>query len=229
LDIKESMDSLRTEVANLGNRVSEAEERVSKLEDGQTNLADITGNLNGRVAQLEARVQYMENYSRRNNLRIKGIQENTEREGNVTDCVRDVLRCLFPNEEEVNDIVIERAHRVPTMRQRDRQDRQGPRHILVRFLRYGDREKVRIRARELREFHWKGMKVDFFPDFTKEVQDKRSKFTEIRHLCMKKGLRYTLQYPAVFWVTLDGTRQRFEDPAAAKRSIISYQQPDAGE
>lgn len=221
--IKDIMDSLKTDVASLGNRIGEAEERISKLEDDHTSLADKTTNLNGRVSQLEARVQYMENYSRRNNLRIRGIPENTERAGKMTECVMDLLSCLFSNAEEAKDIVIERAHRVPTARPRDLQERTGPRHILVRFLRYSDREKVRLRARELGAFHWNESKVDFFPDFTKEVQDKRSKFTEVRRLCMGKGLRYTLQYPAVFWVTLDGRRQRFEDPAAAKRSINNYQ------
>lgn len=135
----------------------------------------------------------------------------------------ELLSGLFSNDEEVKDIVIERAHRVPTARPCDWQDRAGPQHILVRFLRYSDREKVRLKARELGAFHWNGTKVDFFPDFTKEVQDKQSKFTEVRRLCMGKGLRYTLQYPAVYWVTLDSRRQRFEDPAAAKRTINNYQ------
>lgn len=227
--IKDSMDSLKTDVANLGTRIGEAEERVSNLEDGQASLADITTGLSARVVQLETRMQYLENYSRRNNLRIKGIPESTEREGKVIDCVKNVLHSLFPDTVEVNDIVIERAHRVPMARPRDGQVRSAPRHILVRFLSYRDREKVRLRARDLGTFHWNGIKVDFFPDFTKEVQDKRSKFTEVRHLCMRKGLRYTLQYPAVLWVTIDGVRQRFEDPVAAKRSVNNYQPPNNGE
>ena len=36
---------------------------------------------------------------------------------------------------------------------------------------------------------------------------------------MKRGLQYSMQYPAVFWLTVDGVRHRFEDAAAAKKWI----------
>jgi hypothetical protein len=38
-----------------------------------------------------------------------------------------------------------------------------------------------LRAKELRTFHLKGTKVEFFPDFSKDVQEKRNAFTEVRH------------------------------------------------
>lgn len=77
-------------------------------------------------------------------------------------------------------------------------------------------------AKDLGTFQWKGVKVDFFPDFTKDVQDKRNKFTEVRCLCMKRGLQYSMQYLAVFWVTVGETRHRFEDAAAARRCIDNH-------
>lgn len=88
---------------------------------------------------------------------------------------------------------------------------QRPRHILVKFLRYTYREKVSAQAREVGRFTWNGSKEEIFPDFFKELQDKRNKFTEVSHICMKKGWRYSLQYPAVFWVTINGARRRFEE------------------
>ena len=120
-------------------------------------------------------------------------------------------------------MTIEGEHRTPTTRRTSRDGHtSGPRHILERFLRFTDREKVRLRARELRTFQWKSIKVDFFPDFTKDVQDKRNKFTEVRCTCMKQGLQYSMQYPAVFWVTVGETRHRFEKAEAAKRSVDNH-------
>lgn len=230
ITIKNNLDSLKSDVVNLGNRIGETENRVSQLEDDNVTLTDVTTELKNKVAQLEARIQYQENYSRRNNLRIKGVPEHSEKERSVSECVMEMLRCLFPNSEDINQIVIERAHRVPTVLKEDRRDTPfGPRHILVRFLRFADREKIRLKARDLGTFRWNGSKVDFFPDFTKDVQDKRNKFTEVRRLCRVKGLKYTMQYPAVFWVTIGGERLRFEDAAAAKRSVDRYQAPDEGE
>uniref|UniRef100_A0A673AMF5 L1 transposable element RRM domain-containing protein n=1 Tax=Sphaeramia orbicularis TaxID=375764 RepID=A0A673AMF5_9TELE len=195
--IKMNLDSLKTDVAYLGNRIGETENRVSQLEDENVQLAQVTSELKNKVAQLEARMQYQENYSRRNNLRIKGVPEHIDKEKSVTECVKDILRTLLPNEEDLNQIVIKRAHRIPTALKKDRQLIPfGPRHILVRFLRFSEREKIRLRARDLGTFNWIGNKDDFFPDFTKEVQDKRNKFTEVRRMCRAKELKYTLQYPA---------------------------------
>uniref|UniRef100_A0A3B3Y8T4 L1 transposable element RRM domain-containing protein n=1 Tax=Poecilia mexicana TaxID=48701 RepID=A0A3B3Y8T4_9TELE len=184
-----------------------SENRVSQLEDENAALAANTAELKSKVALLEDRIQYQENYSRRNNLRIKGIPERSEKGNNARECVMDVLRSLLPQDQNADQIVVERAHRVPaTLKEDGRNTSAGPRHILVRFLRFADREKIRLRAREIGSFQWKGNKLEFFPDFTKEVQEKRNKFFEVRRMCRAKGLKYTTQYPAVFWVSLGKER-----------------------
>lgn len=230
--IKDNLDSLSSDVAKLGSRTSEAEARISQLEDENTRLANLTQNLASKVTLLGARLEYQENYSRRKNIRIKGVPEATGNGQNVIDCVTELLRSLFSGTpENVDNIIVERAHRIPTALRRSPQDHgnTAPRHILVRFLKFTDREKVRLRARDLRSFQWNGAKVDFFPDFTKDVQDKRNKFTEVRRICMKRGLQYSLQYPAVFWVTAGGTRHRFEDAAAAKRCVDTHHPAEEAE
>lgn len=212
--IKDNLDSLKSDMAKLGSRTSEAEGRISHLEDENTRLANLAQSMDGKITQREARLKYQENYSKRNNIGIKGVPEGTQNGHKVMDCVKEMLQCLFKDtSENVDDMIIERAHRTPAAVIGNPQDRRntGPRHILVRFLRFADREKVRLRARELGTFQWKGLKVDFFPDFTKDVQNKRNKFTEVRCICMKRGLQYSMQYPAVFWVTVGEMRHRFED------------------
>lgn len=155
--IKDNVDSLRSDVVNLGSRITEAEERVSQLEDENGRLVNT---VTGKVEQLEARVEYHENYSRRNNLWIKEVPQDTEHGDRVMDCVNDLLRCLFTNSGvTTDDMVIERAHRVPTsQRNRNGSGRPaGPRYVLVRFLRFTDREKVRLRARD--PGSWKSSRI----------------------------------------------------------------------
>lgn len=227
--IKDGLDSLKSDVAGLSNRIGEAENRVSQLEDENTHLITGTAELKSKVAQLEDRIQYQENYSRRNNLRIKGVPELSEKGNDVMECVLDVLRSLFPQDQDTDQIIIERAHRIPTTLKEDRRGTPTrPRHILVRFLRFADREKIRLRARDVGTFQWRGNKIEFFPDFTREIQEKRNKFFEVRRACRAKGLKYTMQYPAVFWVSLGEERLRFEDAAAAKKMIDRYQPPEEG-
>lgn len=96
-----------------------------------------------KEAQLEAQVQYQENYRRRNNLRIKSFPEIFEKGNNVMECVMDVVPSLLPQDHNTDQIVIKRAHIIPATLKEDRQSTPArPRHILVKFLRFADREKM---------------------------------------------------------------------------------------
>ena len=98
--IKDSLDSLKADVAKLGFRTSEAEGRISQLEDENIRLANLSRNMDSKITRLEARLEYQENYNRRNNIRIRGIPEGTEDGHKVMDCVKEVLRCLFTDTPE---------------------------------------------------------------------------------------------------------------------------------
>lgn len=72
--IKDDLDSLRADVVSLGSRISEAK-KVSQLEDESARLVNTTKNMNSKLAWLEACVKNQENYSRRNNIRIRVPEE----------------------------------------------------------------------------------------------------------------------------------------------------------
>ncbi|KAK7904529.1 hypothetical protein WMY93_017136 [Mugilogobius chulae] len=223
LTIKDGMNNLTMKVDSLGPRVTEAEARISRIEDDNKLQTDQMHSMVNTLSQLQSRLEYYENYSRRNNLRLRGVPEGQGDGQNETDCIQNILKCLFKDTgESVENISIERAHRVPTGATRD-QRRTFPRYIVVRFLRFTDREKVRLRAMRTGNFLWNGAQVDFFPDFTKEVQEKRRRFAEVKRACAAKGLRYSMQFPAILWINIGGQRQRFEDPTAAQKAIDSQQ------
>ncbi|KAL7387127.1 hypothetical protein ABVT39_018706 [Epinephelus coioides] len=96
----DNLDSLKSDMAKPGSRTSEAEDQISQLEDEKSRLVYLTRSMDGKITQLEARLKYQENYSRRSNIRIKGIPEGTENGNKVMDCVTDVLRCLFTSTSE---------------------------------------------------------------------------------------------------------------------------------
>lgn len=228
--IKGVVDSIKSDVAALNSRTEEAEQRISQVEDDNVKLNNTVASMKETISKLGERLQYQENYNRRNSVRIKGIPEETEKGSGVVAMIKEMLCSLFKETPDVAETFeIERAHRTPMSQQNKGTPTQRPRHILVKFLRYADREKVRARAREVGSFTWNGSKVEIFPDFSKEVQDKRNKFTEARHICMKKGWRYSLQYPAVFWVTIDGTRHRFEDAEKARRYVSTLHPAEEAE
>lgn len=112
-----SLDSLKADVAKLGSRASEAENRTSHLEDENMRLVNKSQTMEVKITQLQARIEYQENYSRRNNMCIKGVPEEMEKGQSMDESVKDLLQCLFADtSEDPGGMIIERAHRTPTTR-----------------------------------------------------------------------------------------------------------------
>ncbi|XP_031549027.1 uncharacterized protein LOC116286615 [Actinia tenebrosa] len=111
------------------NDIDEVKSKVRKLEED--------------LLEAEDKIDYLENQSRRNNVRISGIKEdNNESWSTTEDKVKTILKekmGMFPENVE-----IERAHRTG----KPRIDK--PRQIVVKFLRYKDRESVLDKRKSLK-------------------------------------------------------------------------------
>ena len=95
-----------------------------------------------RTADLEQRLNYQEDYSRRNNLRISGLEEPQHNETWEQTSAR--VSELLLNKLQLPNMNLERAHRVGPV------STSRPRTVVVRFERFGDREAVLRNARKLR-------------------------------------------------------------------------------
>ena len=106
--------------------------KVKDIEEGLRSLAN--------------QVDYLDNYSRRNCIRIDGIQESPNEDWKTTEAkVRDILKDKMNFDDAI--IEIERAHRIgkpDTNRPKQR------RPAIVKFLRFKDREKIIQNAKSLK-------------------------------------------------------------------------------
>lgn len=155
--IKGLVDSVKADLVELNNRTVEAEQRISQLEDDNVKMNNTVASRTDTISRLGESLQYQENHSRRNSIRIRGILEESERSSGVVDMVKKMLCELFKETPDAAEALeIERAHRTPMSQQGKGTPAQRPQHILVKFLRYTDREKVRARAREFGTFTGRG-------------------------------------------------------------------------
>lgn len=97
---------------------------------------------NTKIKELEDRLNYQEDYSRRNNVRISGVEERGASE--TWEQTAAAVTSLLEEKIQLPGLVVERAHRVG-MRRDDR-----PRHIVARFARYCDRDAVMRNSNKLR-------------------------------------------------------------------------------
>ncbi|KAL0152687.1 hypothetical protein M9458_052410 [Cirrhinus mrigala] len=151
-------------LSNLESRLMEAENRISTTEDALQARESELSALTKTVTQLQAKVDDLENCGRP--------------EGSTL--LPQFLREMIPKWLDLPfdlKLEIERAHRslgpAPGVN-------NPPRIILVRFLRYADRDRILQAALKKRQIIHEGKQVRFFQDLSVDVMRKRREFDAVK-------------------------------------------------
>lgn len=145
--IKCSLEYTQKDVDDVQNKlknVSNVESEISSVKKELKSVSNVEAEISSMKKEIEDnqdKLDYLENQSRRSNVRISGIDEQPNESWDDTEVkVKEVLEKMdIPSE----DVDIERAHRTGRPNQRARQ-------IVVKFLRYKDRENVLKSGKKLK-------------------------------------------------------------------------------
>lgn len=127
------------------------QDRVDSLEKTNAELRTENGTLSTKVETLEKQIEQAEQYSRRNCLRVSGLQEETNED---TDALIMRLASTVGSEIQISDI--DRSHRVGN----PRQQRDRPRDIIVKFSTYRSRQKFYKHRTALKDTGYRGVFVN---------------------------------------------------------------------
>ena len=134
-------DRLEARLLTSERKIVEQTGTIKKLEDSYQNLLQTTEDIQARnsfgttaCSEIQGRVDDLEDRSRRNNLCIEGIQESPRESWEST--ASKVLKLIKDKLSIQRNIEIERAHRV------GRSLGNRPRTIVVKFLRFQDKDEV---------------------------------------------------------------------------------------
>ena len=221
-EVKQANTKLRSDMDGVLLRLDEAERRVSQLEDDNRQLRLSADKSTKKCEELHRAIEDAANRDRRQNLRLVGLKEKMEN-GKIVDCVRSIIAEALGI--ELSPVQLQRVHRTPMPIP---EDHKPPRPIIMRFLSYLERERVLAAAREKykrkESVIWKGCKLSFFPDMTKETAEKRKKFTDARRRLHELDVRFTLAYPAELRFTWMGKRVKFTDHRQAMTFLNNGEQ-----
>ena len=175
-DLKASLQFSQADLDDLQATKACSTEKIQVISDS---LADYQTSINNLFEKMD----YVENQTRRNNLLIDGVSDSkseswSEIEINVKKVISDHLKI------DSKLIEIERSHRT------GKYDHAGrPRPIVVKLLRYKNKEEILKRAKSL-----KGTNIFINEDFSENVRMKRKNLLPQLREERKKGNIAFLKY-----------------------------------
>lgn len=181
---------------------------ISTVEDTIARHDQVLIQLQKDNAYLKNKVDQMENQSRRSNIRVVGLKEDSEGRDPVrffTQWIPEVLGII----NFTKPLEIERAHR--TSAPKPRPD-EPPRAVLIRFLRFQDREKILQLARAKGDITIDGKRVSLFPDMSADLARRRKQFRPAAKALKEKNITGYLIHPARMKVQYKGRSHLFNTP-----------------
>ena len=186
------MGLLRDDHRRLAERVTTTEREITEVSPRLSSLGSRLEEMEGKVKSLEMRAEDVENRSRRNNVRLIGVPEKTEKDNMIVFLETWIREQIAPDGLSPH-YALERAHRVP---ERPPMAGAPPRPIIAKLLHYRDRDHILTQARLKGDLKIGNSKVMLFPDFTREVQRKRATFIGVKRRLRAVGLTYSMLFPA---------------------------------
>lgn len=210
--IQLSIESFQETVDTFGKRLTSVEttagENFEALAKAETDIAALKATNEALLDRLDD----LENRSRRANLRIINVPEDSEIGKDMIKFTSDLLKDVMGDQVFEKPPELERAHRALAPKPRDG---RPPRPIIVCFHRFQEKERALRWARQ-HELQYQGTTLRFYPDLSAALSKKRAAFKNIKTMLYQKGIRFRFLYPARLRLTHDGETFTFESASEAE-------------
>ncbi|KAL7858595.1 hypothetical protein AOLI_G00186970 [Acnodon oligacanthus] len=173
---------------------------TAELQNSIAGLCSTLSGLIARVTDVEQRISEAEDTMSRHEQLITQLLKDNES-----------LKSKVDNLENYSSpLDIERTHHTPSSKPALN---EPPRPVLIRFLRYQDREKILRLTKEKGNITVQEKKVHFFPDMSPELVRRRKQMIPALEALKERNFTCYITYPARLRVQLkDGKFRLFNTP-----------------
>lgn len=213
---RSSIASLQSTLNTFGQRITDVEDGLNEFDKRLTEVEQCQANMAAENATLKEKIMYLENYTRRQNIRIVGIPENTEGP-QPTEFISNLLFELF-RQDFSKPPKVDRAHRNVAQKPAGN---ERPRPFIAKLHHFQVKEKILRLAREKETLNYNGKRIHIFPDFSAEVNKRRAAFSECKQKLHAAHVRFGLRYPATLHFSHGQTPFKFTNPAEALAYITN--------
>lgn len=184
-DIDKKLAKITTEMDEQNEKIEAALTRTEEVEMWSSEANCALQKLLKEQKRLTDKVEDLELRSRRNNLRIYGIKENTETE---TDSVIHFMDKWLREEFSIEtDLQIQRAHRA---RAPHPKPGQPPRSVILNFQQFSVKEMILKKAWEKKTVELGGNRIYFDHDYTANMLQQRKAYVNIKKTLKREGVRF---------------------------------------
>lgn len=208
---RSSMDTLQSTVDSFASRLTDVESSLQDMDNRITELEAKCDALSKSNVMLMSKTADLESRSRRQNLRILGVPEDTEGP-QVTSFMSDFFAELLGIENSETTPLLDIAHRSLAAKPRSG---APPRPVIVKVHHFQVKQRILRLARERAPLIFRGHQVRIFPDFTVDVSKQRAAYTSIKQKLRAANVKYGLLFPARLQLTFNNERHVFHKPEAA--------------
>lgn len=192
-DSEEKLEEQKASLVEAQSRIAELEEWNTDAKATIREMLTQTGQMQNQITELKAR-------SRRNNIRVFGLLEDSEK-----DSMMAYLDQLFKRElnlPEGTELHIQRAHRTPPFKPKPG---ERPRSIVVNFQSFETKEMILKKAWQ-KKMHVADKLIQFDHDFPTEIVQKRRSYNGIKKVLKERGIRFQTPYTRLRVFFSDGTK-----------------------
>lgn len=189
-DILAITHQFKSEVKAVSNRVTHIESKMGEFANTFNDMVD---------AQIKTKLADLEDRSRRNNVKIRGIPK-TVKPPDLKNSLVYLMKLALP-EAPLEDLVIDRIHRLPKPKNIPA---HLPRDTMVRIHFYHIKDQSMAAARRSNAMPQEMQDLSFFADLSAFTMQQHKQLATITKPLNNHHIPYRWLYPAKLMVTKDG-------------------------
>ncbi|CAH2322342.1 Hypothetical predicted protein [Pelobates cultripes] len=196
-EMERHVAGLKEEVVGLTARTDQVENRIASIYATSTSHTQDIAYLYGHMAALEDGLEDLNNRSRRNNIRIRGLPETVTME-QLVPTLHSIFKTLAPDLTP-QEMELDRAHRA--LRPQNL-GASTPRDVITRLHFFTTKEKLLAIARD-KPPRYKETRLTFFQDLAPSTLKKRRDLKPLTLALQRQGIKYTWGHPFKLMIKKD--------------------------
>lgn len=184
------------------------ESSLSQIHPAVTELQTFVQQNYSLIQNIWSHVDDLEDRTRRNNVRLRGIPEATSAQ-DLRATVVGIFNTLM-NKPVSEHVELDRVHRTPGYRN---PNMTRPRDVLCRVHYYTVKEEIMTKAQTVGTLDFDGAQISFFPDLSRCTLAKRRALRPLTKALQEAGIPYRWGYPFSLSVRRNGKIHIFKQPS----------------